>query len=363
MKAILFWLALFEWLAARNGWAGLSWRRPGARAGLPALLAGAALVGLPGGRARRALGLALAAPPALAIQLAASSLRGRRRDPLARLRPGQHADRNVIDLQIGMSEGYLPAILAEPRAGAQMAVALLHGSGDHKTAYTWWMVDALLSQGIATLLVDLDGHGENPRVQRFPQITEDVAAAITWLRARYPRVGVLGLSLGGCIAARAIADGARADALVIMEAPPALQFTRADMRREALALLTPHGLAMFRDCTAYQLARAWNPKPLRVAISTWDLIDALDLLGSLPRIGAPLLLLYGSRDAIVKREQAAQVRAAMPGHTEFRLVPGASHLTLFVRRDIQASVAAWLARTLQPRKKTPPLPLGEGAGE
>ncbi len=353
-RSLLFWLALFEWLAARNGWAGLSWRRPGARAGLPALLVGAALVAGHGGRARRALWLGLAAPFALALQLGASSLRGRRRDPLARLKPGQHADRRVIDLQIGMRQGYLPAILAEPRAGAHMAVAILHGSGDHKTAYTWWMVDALLSQGLAALLVDLDGHGESPRVQRYPETLEDVAAATEWLRARYPRVGVLGLSLGGCIAARAVAEGARADALVIMEAPPRLIFSRADMRREALALLTPHGLALFRDCTALQLARAWSTKPLRVAISTWDMIDALDLLGSLPRIGAPLLLLYGARDAIVKPAQAAQVRAAMPAHAEFRLVPGASHLTLFVRRDVQASVAAWLARALQPTQHTPP---------
>jgi len=346
LRAILFWLGIFELLASWRGWCGLSWMGRARGAGLVALLPPLVLAGMPPGRARQALSLLLAAPVALAIQVAASSLRNRALDPVSRLRPGAHRDRVVTDLQIAMSEGYLPAIEIAPAAGARMVVCLLHGSGDHKTAYTWWMVDALLARGIATLLVDLDGHGDNPRVQRFPEITEDVTAAISWLRERYARVGVLGLSLGGCVAARAIADGAPADALVLMEAPPRLQFTRADMWREGMSLLYPSALVVFQDCTAYQIARTWSTAPIRAAISTWDLIDALDLLGSLPRISAPLLALYGGSDAIVKPPQALQVRDALPAGATFRLVPGASHLTLFLRPDIQQAVAAWFQQTM-----------------
>jgi pimeloyl-ACP methyl ester carboxylesterase len=229
---------------------------------MPILLAAQAVHGLPRERWRRALSLSAAAPLALVLQVGVASLRNRRLAPLARLRPGQHGDRVVRDIHIAMPEGYLPAIEIAPRAGATAAVCLLHGSGDHKTAYTWWMVDALLEQDIAVLLIDLDGHGENPRWQRFPEMLEDVTAAVGWLRAYYARVGVLGISLGGCVAARAIADGAPADALVLMEAPPKLHFTHADMWREGLALLNPHVLTIFRDCTAYQVARAWSTKPI-----------------------------------------------------------------------------------------------------
>jgi alpha-beta hydrolase superfamily lysophospholipase len=346
LRAIIFWLGLFELLAGWRGWRGLSWMR---RAGGPVLAAPLlplALAGMRGGGAGRALILLLAAPVALVIQVAAASLRNRALDPLARLRPGSHGDRVVTDLHIAMPEGYLPAIEIAPVAGTTMAVCLLHGSGDHKTAYTWWMVDALLARGIATLLVDLDGHGDNPRMQRCPEITEDVTAAVGWLRERYARVGVLGLSLGGCVAARAIADGAPADALVLMEAPPRLHFTRADMWREGMSLLAPSALAMFQDCTAYQIARTWPSAPIRAAISTWDLIDALDLLGSLQRIGTPLLALYGGSDSIVKPAQALQVRDALPPGATFRLVPGASHLTLFLRPDIQRAVAAWFQQVM-----------------
>lgn len=344
-RAFLFWLGALELLAGHNRWWGLTWLGPGARRALLAPLLAAPLR-MPGGRARRVLALGLAAPAALALQLAASSLRNYANDPRKRLRPGPHADRRVTDVQIGMSAGYLPGILIEPAGGAAAAVCVLHGSGDHKAAYTWWLADALLARGLAALLVDLDGHGENPRPQQFPDILEDVVVPVAWLRARYARVGLLGLSLGGCVAARAQADGAPVDALVLMEAPPKLHFTRADMWREGLRLLSPPALAMLRDCSPYQIASTWSTRPIRAAISTWALIDALDLLGSLPQIKAPLLLLYGGSDAIVKPAQAAQVRQAAQPQATFRLVPGASHLTLFLGRATLAELTEWLARHL-----------------
>jgi alpha-beta hydrolase superfamily lysophospholipase len=345
VRALGFWLAAIELVVGQNGWWGLSWLGRGARRALLALPLAAPL-GMPGGRARRRLAFGLAAPVALVLQLLLSSLRNRSRDPRSRLRAGEHADRRVDDLRIPLADQYLPGILVAPPAGAQAVVCVLHGSGDHKAAYTWWMVDALLARGLAVLLVDLDGHGANPRVQQFPDILDDVSAAVGWLRARYARVGLLGLSLGGCVAARAAAEGAALDALVLMEAPPILQYTRADMRREALRLLHWPALAVFEDSTPLQLIDTWSTAPIRAAISTWDLIAALDLLGSLARLRGPLLLVYGGSDAIVKPGQAEQVRAAAPPQAEFQLVPGASHLTLFLRRDVQARVAEWFARQL-----------------
>ena len=52
------------------------------------------------------------------------------------------------------------------------------------------------------------------------------------------------------------------------------------------------------------LIKAWEYPPIRAAISTWDLIEALDVCGSLAQIDTPLLLVYGASDAIVKPSQA-----------------------------------------------------------
>jgi alpha-beta hydrolase superfamily lysophospholipase len=346
-RALLFWISLFEFLAAWRGLWGLSWlgRRIPHQLLLPLSLA--IWLGERASRGRTALALTLAVPAALAIQVVASSRRNHELNPMLRLQPGRHVDRVVEELRIPMSEGYLPGLHLAPQAGATMAVCVLHGSGDNKTAYMWWPVDALLAQGIAVLLVDLDGHGENPRPQRFPQILEDVAVAVGWLRERYERVGVLGISLGGCVAARAVAGGVDVDGLAVLEAPPQLHFTRADMRREALALARLRNLHVFSDSTVEHIARTWSTAPIRAEISTWDLIAALDLLGCLPNIGAPTLLVYGGSDAIVKRSQAEQVRRVAPPRSTFRLVSGASHLTLILNRDMPREIAMWFAEAMR----------------
>jgi alpha-beta hydrolase superfamily lysophospholipase len=346
VRALLFWLFALEWLARWRGWWGLSWLGRGVPRAALALLPPAALLGMPAGRARCAGGLALTAPLALGLHIAVSSLRNPGLNPLLRLRAGRYGDRTIERLDIPMSEGFLPALHVVPAAGARAAVCVVHGSGCDKTSYAWRLVDALVARGLAVLLIDLDGHGENPRPQRFPQIVEDVEVAVAWLRERYDRVGALGISLGGCIAARAAADGVKIDALAVLEAPPLLRYTQADIYREAAALARPYLLDLFSDCTVYHIYRAWRYPPIRAAISTWDLIEALDLLGSLPIIAAPLLLMYGGSDAIVKPAQAAQARAAMPNGATFHLVRRASHLTLILTPRALRTVGDWFLATL-----------------
>ena len=351
-RALCFWLSVFELLAGWRGWWGLSWL---GRAFPRWLLWPMSLAVLPAaqdGWGRLAVSLVLTAPPALLLQIAASSLRGRALNPLLRLRPACYADRTITRLDIPMRPGHLPALHVVPHPGATAAVCVLHGSGCDKTAYVWRLVDALVGRGMAVLLIDLDGHGENPRPQSFPAILEDVAVAVAWLRARYQRVGVLGISLGGCIAARASADGVAVDALAVLEAPPTLHYTQADVRREALALARLVLLDTFSDCTVYHLVRAWDFAPIRAAISTWDLITALDLPGSLPKIAAPLLLVYGARDAIVKPAQAEQVRRAMPHGAQFQIVPGASHLTLILTPAALSLIGSWFAEVLEANKQS-----------
>src|SRR5688572_12121471 len=117
LRALLFWLTLFELIAGWRGWSGLSWLRPAGPRGLLLLL----LAMLRGPRAswgRWAASLALALPPALLIQIAASSLRHPQLNPLLRLRPGRY-DRYMIErLDIPMREGHLPALHVVPHGGA-----------------------------------------------------------------------------------------------------------------------------------------------------------------------------------------------------------------------------------------------------
>ena len=342
--ALLVWLCIFEAGAGLGGLWGISWLGQGWRAAR-ALLAAASGLGLLR-LARRGwrgwLALALALPCALALQVLAASLRNHRLNPLAALRPGEHPGRSVERVEIALPDGAVPALHIAPAGGARLALCVAHGSGCDKTFYIWRLVDALVAAGVAVLLIDLDGHGENARVQRFPQMLECVVGPVEWLRARYGRVALLGYSLGACLAARAVADGLGVDALVLLEGPPTLAFTRREMLREGLLLLRPGLWHMARDSSLYHIVRAWSTTPIRAAISTWDLIDALDLRASVRGITAPLLVAYGGRDAIVPPRQGEQVRAALPPHATFVWIRRASHLSLVLEPELLATLTGWL---------------------
>ena len=81
------------------------------------------------------------------------------------------------------------------------------------------LADELGSRGFSTLAVDLRGHGESvwkggariglsPSLQTSPSaFPRDVEAACAWLKGRSSRIGVVGFSLSGNLAALATATG------------------------------------------------------------------------------------------------------------------------------------------------------------
>jgi alpha-beta hydrolase superfamily lysophospholipase len=291
--------------------------------------------------------------PALVLHVALANLRNWRLDPRRALQPGSYADRHITRLDVPTPDGSVPALHIVPHEGARNVVCYVPGSGCDKVFYTWDITNALLSRGIAVLLIDVDGHGESPRPQAFPGSVHSFAGVIPWLRERYARVGVIGTSLGGCVAARAIAEGTSVDALVILAAPPRLHLTRAQLWHEVLRLRHTSVLDQLRVGTPYHLIHTWVTTPrMRVSISSRDLIRQLDLNGSLRQIGQrtsqepPMLLVYAALDAIVPAVQARQVQRAMPAWAAFYLLPGANHLSLTIDRRLLRLVGDWLARQL-----------------
>lgn len=338
IRAIACWLGVLEIVAMWRRWQGLSWLRVGRWQGMIGVAALLAWAGKP-----PAWALVAAALPAALLQVALASLRNPHLNPLLRLRPNRYDGYTITRFDLPLTGGSMPTLLIEPPGEATAAVCVLHGSGCDKTYYAWPLADVLVQQGVALLLVDLDGHGENPRVQQFPAMLENATAPVRWLKQRYQSVGLIGVSLGGCLAARAVADGLEVDGLALLEAPPALHFTKNDMVREGIGLAQPQLLYLFGESTPWHLYRAWFTTPIRAAISTWDLIAACDVLGNLPRITVPTLLLYGPRDAIVKRQQAEQVRDVAPANARFLFVPGTTHLTLPLHPRTLELLGKWAA--------------------
>jgi pimeloyl-ACP methyl ester carboxylesterase len=230
-------------------------------------------------------------------------------------------------------------------------VLVAHGSGCDKTFYAWRLVDALIARRSAIVLIDLDGHGESPRPQAFPDILESIAGPARWLRSRYQHLTILGMSLGGAVAAHAVAEGAPCDALAIWESPPQLRLDARDYRRVQLAEAQYTARAtllhLFEDGNPLAVVTAWRTSGIRATIGTWDLFDALDLTGSLSRIGAQpnrpaLFLVYAGRDALVPPSAAEQVRRA-GAWGEWRYLADASHLSLPVEPETINWTVDWIA--------------------
>jgi alpha-beta hydrolase superfamily lysophospholipase len=96
---------------------------------------------------------------------------------------------------------YARATQAPPRA----VVGLIHGYGDHAARYTH-VTDAWAKRGIASVSIDLRGHGraEGPRgyCDRFDEYVDDAAVLGRLVGERAPRVPafLFGHSFGGLVA-------------------------------------------------------------------------------------------------------------------------------------------------------------------
>lgn len=355
-RSLLGWLGLFELLAGLTKLRGLTWSDLRLR-GLAGALLLAAWRDLPGWRGPAMLAVSL--PAAVVLQAGLASLRNWRLNPLDRLRPGDYADRRIRRIDVPTSTGGMPALEIVPRSGSRAVICVAHGSGCDKYFYAWSLADELIKRGFALLLIDLDGHGESPRPQAFPAIVTSLHDCLGWLRQRYEQVALLGMSLGGCVAARAVAEGTAVAGLALLEAPIRVRLSEADRRKvvqdEMLRLLRPALLTLLRDGSPYHIARAWSTSGIRAEIGTWDLFDALDLAASLRRIAADqaapaLLAVYGSRDTLIPPAMAEQVRELLPANAEYHMLARASHISLPIEERTLKIVGEWMTHNCAPEQ-------------
>jgi pimeloyl-ACP methyl ester carboxylesterase len=284
---------------------------------------------------------------ALAVLVSLGSLAGRELDPARFLRPGDWPEARCRAVQIPHGENAIPGLLITPWDAGQAAVCLVHGSGDNKTAFKWRLIRALLRRGLAVLTIDLAGHGENQAVQRWPDCTAEIPAALCWLRQALGMrgVGLLGVSMGGALSAHAAA-AARPDALAICEAPISFRFTRRMVRREVWRLLCSPILDMLGETTWWQIRRIWDTGRGQREIALAELIERLDVPGQVARLSCPLHLVYGQCDDIAPPEHGLRLREAAAGPVRLTMVPRASHLALTLMPETGDVLADWFAEQL-----------------
>ena len=232
------------------------------------------------------------------------------------------------------------------------SLLLLHGSGDTPQSLRF-LGERLHAEGYTVSAPLLPGHGRSPRAFSIATAADYYRAAqqaLAELRASSNWVGIVGLSMGGAIAARlAVADsGVRVLALLAPYlVPPAdvrLVRATAPLWSFTAPYLRGRGEASVHDREADAKSRAYgtfSPGALTALART-----ANEGLRALPDVTQPTLVVNSEQDNRIPRKLALSALERIRAPMEQHWVSGCGHvITVDYCKDTVADlVVAFLAR-------------------
>lgn len=229
--------------------------------------------------------------------------------------------------------------------GPHPAVVLLHGFTGHRSESHFIFTKQarhLARHGIAALRFDFRGSGESEG--DFADMTiegeiSDAVAALDWLGAQpdidSSRIGVLGLSLGGLVAACLAGRDSRVRALVLWAAPANLAevLTKGAENAPRPPTPQPKGLDIGGLVVGHEFIRQ---------------VMAIRPLEEIRRFAGPALVVQGTADSSVPPKDAHEYMKALAGPKSLLLVNGADHTFSSVawEEEVIAASTEWFTRHL-----------------
>lgn len=262
----------------------------------------------------------------------------------------------------GIVPGAGPIELLVP--GSRAVVLLIHGFGDSPDTLRYLAAD-LHARGFSVYAPLLPGHGRTLDAFR-------ASARGAWLNAardayanaaaRFERVGVVGLSMGGALAVLVAADQPQVAALALLapyiETPRSLRwFARA---APAAGIVMPYfgrGLSNPRSIRDPEE----RERSLGYGASTPRLLADLDALaaearGALGRVRAPTLYVQSREDNRLTMQAAEATFAAIGAPVkQLEWVSGSGHVITvdYARARVGALVTSWMVEHLRSSSGTP----------
>jgi hypothetical protein len=207
-------------------------------------------------------------------------------------------------------------------AGPWPAIVMLHGFTGHRSESHFIFTKQarhLARHGIAALRFDFRGSGESEG--DFADVTiqgeiSDASAALDFLAIQPDiapsRLGALGLSLGGCVAACLGGRDPRIRALVLWSAPANL-----------LSVMTQEAADPSRSISEH--SKGHDIGGLVVGSGFIEDVLSIQPLEEVRRFGGPTHIVHGTQDKTVPPENAHLYFDALSGDKALRLVEGADH--------------------------------------
>ena len=209
------------------------------------------------------------------------------------------------------------ATLHLPAAAPAPGVVVCHGFTGHRIEAHFLFVKAaraLCAAGLAVLRFDFRGSGESAGSFRDMTISGEIAdalAALEFMRAEPAvdpeRIALLGLSLGGLVAACAAARDGGVSALVLWSAV-------AHLERLFERLLPEFGEAPVLDYQGWGLGRAFLEE-----------LPQIQPLETVTGFAGPGLVVHGTRDESVPPSDGKDYHKVLGDRCRLHLVQGADH--------------------------------------
>lgn len=222
-------------------------------------------------------------------------------------------------------------------------VVLIHGYTD--SARDWVPMLPYMPKRFRLILVDIRGHGDSSKPECCYDLYDfayDIKLLLDRLHVR--RADVVGHSLGSLIAQRfAEVWPERTNRVVLISstggrdpcaAPEPGKFDfEAQIRalKEPLRADSPFMIAWWDSPTPVnaEFIRRQREDSARIPLRVWiavldEGLTMTDLKAQLPRLKAPTLLIWGSKDPIMGPADRASLRAALP-HAEVKIFDGLGH--------------------------------------
>ncbi len=237
-----------------------------------------------------------------------------------------------------------------PVPAAKPPVVFVHGAGGTHQHWLYQVRDVSASPSYA---LDLPGHGRSEGQGR-----DTIASYGDWLvafldEAELDRVILVGHSMGGAVAqdvalrrpARVAGLGLVATGARLRVAPAIVDGILED-KDEAVRLITewafgPEAPAEMKRLGRQQMAQT----PAEVLHGDFAACDAFDAMDRLGEIGAPALVLCGTKDRLTPAKYSVYLRDHLPEAT-LHLVEGAGHMVMVERPQAVVQALAGFLDTL-----------------
>lgn len=267
---------------------------------------------------------------------------------------------NSVQHALGSNGVMIGAEPVELEGDGEVGVLLLHGFGDTPQTMRDLAI-ALHDRGYGVAVPLLPGHGRTLPVFVRSASDEWLAHALevlNRLRSRYPRVAVVGLSMGGALGS--LLASTHSDVITLVLIAPYISVPNTVRRvarwRGVLNHLLPYfpglGSRSIHDSKAAAENLAYGALNATILSELVELVDRA--FAQLPSLKMPVLMLQSREDNRIPVEAAERIYGNV-GSADKRLVwvSGCGHILTvdYCREVVTNEVVEWLARHVPLRNK------------